>query len=95
MILDYLKDDKQLQEYIDENEKIIEKYHRKIDEIFQLMKDYNQNGKDIQWPSIAVDYRKMEEEEKRSCLEKRKKLTENEINNQTTTTTHDDQGLFL
>jgi len=92
-ILDYLKDDKQLQEYIDENEKIIEKYHRKINEIFQLIRDNNDQEVEINWSPIAIDYKKLEDEEKRLCDEKKKKFVENQTN--TEQIISDDQSVYL
>ncbi len=92
-ILDYIEGDSQLQEYIDENEKIIEKYHRKINEILQLIKDNSDQDKELQWSPIAIDFKKMEEEEKRLCNEKKKKLVENQINNQQDAS--DDKGVYL
>ncbi len=92
-ILDYIEGDRQLQEYIDENEKIIEKYHRKINEILQLIKDNSDQDKELQWSPIAIDFKKMEEEEKRLCNEKKKKLVENQINNQQDAS--DDKGVYL
>ncbi|UJR23782.1 hypothetical protein I4U23_026759 [Adineta vaga] len=87
---DYIKDDSQLQEYIDENEKIIEKYHRKIDEIFQLINENKDGEKEVHWPPIAMDFKKMEEEEKRLCIEKKNQL----MNNQQQTVS-EDQGVYL
>ncbi len=72
--LDYIKEDQQLQEYIDENEKIIEKYHRKINEIIQLIRENNDQPTEIHWSPIAIDYKKLENEEKNLCDEKKKKL---------------------
>ncbi len=92
-ILDYLKDDKQLEEYIDENEKIIEKYHRKINEIFQLIRDNNDQEVEIHWSPIAIDYKKLEDEEKRLCDEKKKKFVENQTN--TKQIISDDPGVYL
>lgn len=90
---DYIKEDCQLQEYIDENEKIIEKYHRKINEMIQLIKDnYNQEG-DVYWSPIAIDYKKKEEEEKKSCDEKKSKLLEDSKNHEQTMS--DDKGVYL
>lgn len=79
-----------METYIDENEKIIEKYHRKVDEIFQLLKD---QGENIQLSPIAVDYKKQEDEEKRLCNEKKNKFLENQINNQQMNS--NDQGVYL
>jgi hypothetical protein len=91
--LDYIKEDQQLQEYIDENEKIIEKYHRKINEIFQLIRENNDQESEIHWSPIAMDYKKMENEEKKLCDEKKKKFLENSINNQQVPS--GDQGVYL
>jgi predicted RNase H-like nuclease (RuvC/YqgF family) len=94
LILDYIKEDSQLQEYIDENEKIIEKYHRKMNEIFQLMKDNIDQEKEIQWSPISLDYKQKEDEEKKSCDEKKRKLmSDNPINH--TEILSDDKGIFL
>ncbi|CAF3964290.1 unnamed protein product [Rotaria sp. Silwood2] len=90
---DYIKEDKQLQEYIDENEKIIEKYHRKINEIFQFIKDNNNQQGEIHWSPIAIDYKKMEEEEKRLCDEKKKKLVGNSTDHEQVIS--DDKGAYL
>ncbi|CAF1063754.1 unnamed protein product [Rotaria sordida] len=79
---DYIKEDNQLQEYINENEKIIEKYHRKINEILQFIKENSNQQDEIHWSPMAIDYKKMEEEEKRLCDEKRKKLIENPMDHQ-------------
>lgn len=94
MIADYLKEDHQLQQVIDENEQIVEKYHRKIEEIFQMIKEHSEDGKGIQWSPIAADYRKMEDKERTSCLEKKKLLTTIEMN-PSSTVTDSDQGVFL
>jgi hypothetical protein len=91
--LDYLKEDRQLEEYIDENEKIIEKYHQKMNEIIHLMKEHSDEQKEIQWSPIAMDYKKMEEEEKRLCLEKKKNYVDSQIN--TDQNTSDDKGVYL
>ncbi len=88
--LDHIKDDQQLQEYIDENEKIIEKYHRKINEIFQLIRE---QGDEIDYSPIAIDYKKLEDEEKRLCDEKKKKLIENQMTNEQIIS--DDKGVYL
>lgn len=89
-VLDYIKEDKELQQYIDENEKIIEKYHRKMDEIFQMIKDL---GDEIHWSPIALDYKKQEDEEKRLCNEKKQKFLGNQINQEQISS--DDQGVYL
>ncbi|CAF1617867.1 unnamed protein product [Adineta ricciae] len=86
---DYVKDDSELQEHIDENEKIIEKYHRKINEIFQLIKENTANQKEIHWSPIALDFKKMEEEQKRSCMEKKTQLMTNQQN------IPEDKGVYL
>ncbi|CAF1403674.1 unnamed protein product [Adineta ricciae] len=85
----YVKDDSELQEHIDENEKIIEKYHRKINEIFQLIKENTANQKEIHWSPIALDFKKMEEEQKRSCMEKKTQLMTNQQN------IPEDKGVYL
>ena len=71
--LDYLQEDQQMQEYIDENEKIIAKYHRKLNEIFQLIRENSETEIEIQCSPIAMDYKRLETEEKKSCDEKKKK----------------------
>ena len=90
-ILDYLKEDGLLQEYINENEKIIEKYHRKINEMFQLIKE--NTDKDIQWSPVALDYKQKEDEEKKLCDEKKRKLIENPTDHENIAS--DDKGVFL
>ncbi|CAF3784360.1 unnamed protein product [Rotaria sordida] len=90
---DYIKEDNQLQEYINENEKIIEKYHRKINEILQFIKENSNQQDEIHWSPMAIDYKKMEEEEKRLCDEKRKKLIENPMDHQEVIS--DDKGAYL
>ena len=91
---DYLHEDKQMQDYIDENEKIIEKYHRKINEICQLIKENNQQETDSSyWSTIALDYKKMEEEEKRSCQEKKKKFYDQQQQQQDNHS--EDKGVYL
>jgi hypothetical protein len=91
--LDYIKEDQQMQEYINENEKIIEKYHRKINEIFQLIQETSGQETEINWSPIAIGYKNQEAEEKRSCDEKKKQLLENSTNNQQVLP--DDQGVYL
>lgn len=83
-----------MQDYIDENEKIIEKYHRKINEICQLIKENNQQETDsTHWSPIALDYKKMEEEEKRSCQEKKKKFYDQQQQQQDNNS--EDKGVYL
>ena len=93
-ILDYIKEDQQLQEYIDENEKIIEKYHRKMEEIFQIIREYSDNGEEISWSPIALDYKKLENEQKHLCEEKKKKLADTSTTNPSPTESGD-QGVYL
>lgn len=88
-----MKGDNQLQEYIDENEKIIEKYHRKINEFFQLMKDSTDSKGEVHWSPVALDYKRMEEEEKKSCEQKQKILSQDLINNEQVLS--DDKGVYL
>jgi hypothetical protein len=86
-----------MQEHIDENEAIIEKYHRKIDEIIRLVKDHSESDEEFRWPPTAADYRRMKEQEKRSCMTK-KQQQEQLIDNGTgkhSTMSTDDQGVFL
>lgn len=93
-MLDYSKDDEQMNEFIDENEKIIEKYHRKINEIVQMIKENGDEEKEFQWSPIAQDYRRKEEEEKRAFDEKKRRLVE-QSKTSATISTNDDQGMFL
>ncbi|CAF1007971.1 unnamed protein product [Adineta steineri] len=90
---DYIKEDSQMQEYIYENEKIIEKYHQKIHEIFQLIKEHSEQEIELNWSPIASDYKKMEEEQKRLCNEKKTKLMESQITDEQNGT--DDKGVYL
>lgn len=77
IFLDYLAQDGELQEHINENEKIIEKYHRKINEIVELIKENSDHAHELHWSPAALDYRKMEEKEKRLCGEKKQALLDN------------------
>ena len=90
LALDYIKEDRQLQEYIDENEKIIEKYHRKINEIIQFIKENSDQEQEIHWSPTANDYKKKEDEERKSCDEKKKKIMENQP-----VIVSDDKGVYL
>jgi uncharacterized protein Yka (UPF0111/DUF47 family) len=91
--LDFIEGDHQMQEYIDENEKIIEKYHRKIDEMFQLVKENSGEGMEMQWSPIALDFKRMEDEEKRLCDEKKQRLMHNQINSGQDAA--EDKGVYL
>lgn len=83
-----------MQGHIDENEKIIEKYHRKLDEIFQLINEHQEQEKEIQWSPIATDYRRLEEAEKRSCDEKKRTLMEKRATDEAKLSA-DERGVFL
>lgn len=83
-----------MQQHIDENDSIIKKYHRKIDEMIQMIKENSDKDKEFQWSPVAMEYRKLEEEEKRSCEEK-KRISSNELQTTASVSTQDDQGLFL
>ena len=92
--LDYLREDPQLREHIEENEKIIEKYHRKMIEILQLMEENSDHEKEIHWSPLAMDYRRMEEEEKAASDAKKSKLLENDQHTEQTASL-DDRGVYL
>ncbi len=64
-----------------------------MNEIFQLIKDNNDQEVEINWPPIALDYKKMEDEEKRLCDEKKKNLVENQMTHEQITS--DDKGVYL
>ena len=83
-----------MQEFIDENDQIIRKYHRKIDEIIQMIKENSASEQEIQWSPIAQDYRRKEEEEKRAFEEKKRRLSDVSTTS-TTVSTAADQGMFL
>lgn len=95
MILDYLKEDPQMQEYINENEKIIEKYHRKLDEIFQLIRETQQGEGEIHWSPIAMDFKRQENAEKLQCDEKKKQLANATGKPTPSSNGSDDQGVYL
>ena len=92
--LDYLSEDPQLREHIEENEKIIEKYHRKMNEILQLMKENGDQEKEIQWSPLTMDYRRMEEGEKAASDTKKRKFLEDQQHTEQTTSS-EDRGVYL
>lgn len=84
-----------MQEYINENEKIIEKYHRKLEEIFELMRETHQGEGEIQWSPIAMDYKTRENEEKNQCEEKKTQLASATGKSNPSSNGSDDQGVYL
>lgn len=65
-----------------------------MEEIFQIIRENSETEQEISWSPIAMDYKKLENEQKQLCDEKKKKFIETSTTNPSSIESTD-QGVYL